>query len=202
MNRTHTTFIIFAFAFFCLPALLSFGIRYLPVDNQPPLGVTKKFYGNVVMEDRVTEPYNNFNGIGLSFKNPNLENKEEILLNIAKENGVLVRSVTLSGRVVPDGGFVRFMFEPIEDSRGNKYILTLTSPSSRRENSLEVYLSKDSSGTATVLYYKPPPIPNLISDIYTNWIKRLLIDKFFAVFYLGAVALGIGYVLFGKKQTI
>jgi len=202
MNKPKIALFLFVLTLFTLPALLSFGIRYLPVEDQPPLGVTKKFYENVAIEDKVTVPYNNFNGIGFSFKNPNLQNKEEIILKIINENGQLARTITLSGWNIPDGGFVRFMFEPITDSKGRKYDLMLTSPSSRKEEALEVYLSRGSDTAALVTYYKPLSALILIRDIYTNLNMRFWEDRTFALFYFGIISLGFGYIVFGKGKTI
>jgi len=202
MSKINTTFTLFVLALFSLPALLSFGIRYLPVESQPPLGATERFYGNKFIEGKVLSPDNNLNGVGLSFKNPNLQNKEEVVLNITKETGELVRTAVLSGRSVPDGGFVRFMFEPIADSRGGKYDYALSSPSSAEAEALEVYLSKDSSSPASVIYYKPVSRAVLLKDIYSSWMARFWEDKAFAVFYLGIIFLGFGYVAFGKDRTI
>lgn len=202
MKKIKTVVLIFALAIFGLPALLSFGIRYLPVNNQPPLGVTQKLYGDKVIEDKLTLSHNNFSGIGLSFKNPNLINKKEIVLRVLGDNEEVIRSATLSGWNIPDGGFVRFMFEPIAASRGNQYIFRLSSPSSKEEEALEIYLAEGSGSIASVAYYKPPPAASLVGEIYSNWMGRLLSDKAFAAFYLLLIALGMGYAAFGKKETI
>lgn len=202
MKKINIYFIVFALAIVCLPALLSFGIRYLPANNQPPLGVTQKLYGDKIMKDRIGLSENNFSGLGLSFKNPNLINKKEITLEISEENGELLRSSVLSGFNIPDGGFVRFAFEPIADSKGNGYVIALSSPSSEEKEALEVYLSKGSENIALVAYYKPRSAASLIGDIYSNWMERLFQDKAFAALYLVIIVSGLGYVAFGKKETI
>ena len=202
MNKINIALTLFVLAFFSLPGLLSFGIRYLPVEVQLPLGATERIYGNKFIEGKLLSPYNNFNGVGLSFKNPNLQNKEEIIFKITKENGELTRTTVLSGRTVPDGGFVRFMFEPIADSKGVKYDFTLTSPSSREKDALEVYLSKDSNTPASVIYYKPLSKVVLLRNIYSGWINRFWEDKAFAIFYLGIIFLGFGYLGVGRGKTI
>lgn len=141
MKKINIYFIVFALAIVCLPALLSFGIRYLPANNQPPLGVTQKLYGDKIMKDRIGLSENNFSGLGLSFKNPNLINKKEITLEISEENGELLRSSVLSGFNIPDGGFVRFAFEPIADSKGNGYVIALSSPQAKKKRrSRSIYL--------------------------------------------------------------
>jgi len=201
MNNFKSFFVVFAVILLSLPALLSLGIRYLPVNNQPPLGQTRKIYEDQAVRGGLTMPDDYFNGIGFSFKNPNLINKEEIVMQLSTENGDLVRTVVLSGRSVPDGGFVRFMFDPIAGSDGAFYVYELFSPSSGEGEALEVLLSKDSDDVALVAYYKPSSIPSLIANIYASWIERFFADKTFAVFYLGLIVLGIGYVAFGKKET-
>lgn len=202
MNKIKTALILFVLGLFLFPAVLSFGIRYLPVEDQPPLGLTEKIYGNKSVEGKLLSPYNNINGVGLSFRNPNLQNKEEITLKLTKEKGGAVITTQLSGQIIPDGGFVRLMFEPIKDSKGVTYDFTLTSPSSTEEDALEVYLSRDSNTPASVLYYQPPAPGVLISDVFLGWIGRFWEDRTFAAFYLGIISIGFGYVVFGKEKTI
>ena len=202
MNRVKIVSMLFVLAFFSLPGLLSFGIRYLPANDQAPLGATESIYSDKLITGNLLSSNNNLNGVGLSFRNPNLQNKEEIILRLTNENGELLRTSQLSGRTVPDGGFVRFMFEPVAESKGVKYSFTLTSPSSSKEDALSLFLSRDSASPASVVYYKPVSRMALLRDIYTLWIGRFWQDRAFGLFYLGTILLGFGYLAFGKDNTI
>jgi hypothetical protein len=202
MRKSKIIFIVLSLALFCLPALLSLGIRYLPANNQAPLGLTQKLYEDRIVKDKVAVSFDNFTAIGLSFKNPNLANKKEVLLSVATVDGEIVRSAILSGSTVPDGGFVRFSFAPMGDSKGKEYAISLSSPASGEKEALEVYLSLGTKEPAEVAYYKPASRVGLARDIYSNWIARFLQDKPFAVFYLALIALGTFYLAFGKRQTI
>jgi hypothetical protein len=202
MNKIKIVFMLFVLVLFSLPGFLSFGIRYLPANNQPPLELTQKLYEDKVVEDSLTISSDNFTGVGLSFKNPNLINKKDISLKVSEVGGDTVRIAVLSGSIIPDGGFVRFTFEPITGSKGQEYALTLSSPSSREGEALEVYLSAGADNFASVVYYKPTSAASLIGDVYSNWLGRFFGDEVFAVFYLVLIASGLGFVAFGKKETI
>ena len=87
MNRVKIVSMLFVLAFFSLPGLLSFGIRYLPANDQAPLGATESIYSDKLITGNLLSSNNNLNGVGLSFRNPNLQNKEEIILRLTNENG-------------------------------------------------------------------------------------------------------------------
>lgn len=177
------------FVVFILPGFLALGIRTLPANVQPPLHGTKDVYGlfTVTQEFASLEP--RLTGIGMSIKNPNLKNKKEVLVSLYAENGDTLRRVTLSGANIEDGGFVKFMFDPIPDSKDQKYILTIDCPSAGPEEVLPVYYTEEtpswvgkmthdekevSGGLSMVTFHKPENKIKVIKEIYLNWFSRFL----------------------------
>jgi hypothetical protein len=172
---------------FLLPAILSFGVRYIPFDNQAPLGETSKIFGDKVFEQSFVVNGNNLVAIGMSFRNPNLRNKKDIKLDLYSKDNKIISQSTFNGDVVPDGGFVRFAFEPSTLAKGDTVRFTLSAPDANEENALEVFLTEGGEGAAFVDYYKPPARKEFIKSIYKGWFNRFLADKPFAVCYLALI---------------
>lgn len=169
---------------FLMPAILSFGIRYIPFSSQPPLGATEQIF-----QDRISEQTFKLNGdrltaIGVSFRNPNLRNKKDIILSVYSPDKKLVAGSRLNGNVIPDGGFVKFIFEPLTILRGEEVTISISAPEAIHGDSLELYLSKANGEIAFVDLYKPTGRLQLVKSIYKGWFDRFFADKTFAFAYL------------------
>lgn len=189
-----------------LPGILALGIRLVPSGFQPSLDFTQKVYKEVSIVQTFTATSNQLSGIGVSIKNPNLINKENIFLSLY-QGDVLLRQVTLNGRSIDDGNFVKFIFSPISDSKGGDYRAVFTAPDPTSGEALEIFLTKNVIGEpvvvgqekrlerlSDVIFYRPANLFAVSLDIYGGWLRKFTADLPFAGFYILSFVLGLGYL--------
>ncbi len=182
-----TAFVIFIV--FVLPFIAALLIKMIPANDQPGYFLnTRGIYGQFSVSQEFTSTDNNLTAIGTSLGNPNLKNKAKIIFTLLDSSGVPVRTSLLSGMNVGDGAFVKFVFEPIADSKSKKYTFTISSPDAGEEEIINVFVSADSTdfiGPATygeeilekglpiVVYFKPVSHLQVAKDIFSSWAKRV-----------------------------
>lgn len=181
------------FAVFVLPGALSFFVDIVPSTDQPSYSVDdrRSIYSTNSAMQLFTSTTDRLSGIGTTIGNPNLKNQKEIVFNLYEDNDLdtPIRTVIISGANIPDGYFMRFLFDPIIGSTGKKYAFTLSSPSAGADEVLYVYLTKSASEwmgdtyyqdelqegkIPFVAYHTPESKMSLIKTIYGDWVKRIL----------------------------
>lgn len=178
---------------FVLPALLALGIRVIPAEVQPPLNKTKDVYGLFTVTQEFTSLRPNMTSIGMSIKNPNLKNRQDITLDLFDEGGQMIRTAKLNGLNIDDGAFVKFTFDPIPDSLNKKYSLTISAPSAGPEDLLALFYTDNKpswigrlkfdkeevvGGLSMVTFHKPVSKIEVIKEIYSNLFSRLLFHHY------------------------
>lgn len=194
-----------------------FGIRYLPGGIQPSLTNTEKIYDQVTLTQSFISPKDNLEGIGVSIKNPNFANKKDVTFKIYDENHDLVRTVVLNGKNIADGKFVKIFFEPINDSLNRKFTWFISSPDSKFEDALEIFLTDNKPNWSEELKVGEKLTPDSLSYITLHKVKnstevlnliilglinRLIQDRiFFVVYSLFLIILLVGIVISSKSQS-
>lgn len=221
MRLVTFTTITIIFISLILPGVLSFGIRNIPQNDQPSLDRTQKLYRDVAVSQTFVSTTNNFSGIGLSIKNPNLLNKKDVMLSIYEGDGNLVRTVSLSGTSIADGKFVKFRFAPIKISENRQFLFTLTAPSTSREEAdenraLEVFLTNQQpkdvfnltigdkiieGSVSFVAFYKPPYPTYVLENIYLTWIRNFIADLPFFIIYMALIFTLAGLLLYRFSKS-
>lgn len=185
--------IIFVFLLiFIIPVILIFGIKYIPSGTQPSLGNTKKIYKDITLSQSFISLQDNLSGIGVSIKNPNFANKKNATFQLLDSKEKVIRSINLNGQNIADGKFVKIIFEPIVDSKDNKFSWTFSSPESVFEDALEIFLTDDppiwSLDSEEVLSYvtlhKVTNPFEVLTMILSGWISNLTNDRLFFVTYI------------------
>lgn len=199
MRLVKVNTILVFIALLLMPALLSLGINNIPYGNQPSTDWSVKVFQNNIIEQKFTAQVNNLSAIGISIKNPNLANTGDIVLQLLSSDRHILRTSTLNGQHIPDGGFEQFTFMPVSDSLNQPYILELSAPSSVDLDSYEIFMTRQqisavdpamSNGVlvpgsmAFVQYEHPRNKLTLLGSIYLTWINKLVGDMSFLVFYL------------------
>lgn len=194
------------------PGILSMGIKLVPDGFQPSLGNTIKIFGTTTATQPLTAVEDNFSGIGVSIKNPNLSNKKDINLSLY-QGDILVREVVLNGKSIADGNFVKFIFDPIEGSKGQNYDAVFSAVTADNGESLEIFLTQNAprqpviagkekrvDALSEVTFYRPSSSISLMIDIYKEWLRKFTADTTFFIFYCTILALGLGYLLLETFQ--
>ena len=176
---TFTTIFILILVFL-FPAMLALGIRNIPAADQGPLGGTEKIYGTKLITQTFVSADDNLSGIGLSFKNPNLINKDDINFTLMREG--IIRNLVINGGSIPDGGFIKFLFEPINGMKNKKFTFSLSAPTATEDKALEVFYSSDSLSYVT--FHKVNNKAELIGKVYSHWLYKLSKDIIFFIFYM------------------
>lgn len=186
------TIISVLFLVFVVPAILSVGLKMIPENVQPGYSpdIRLSIYKDRDFTQKFVSGASNLTAVGLSIRNPNLKNKAEVIFNLFDKSGTLIRNVNISGMNLEDGSFTKFVFPPILDSKGGEYSFTLSSPNAGPEETIEVFIiEKDDKsgiteysymgetqigGTPIVLYSKPVSKLKTVTEVYSNWLSRLL----------------------------
>lgn len=182
---------IVLFMTFLTPAILALGIKMIPGGDQPGYDINNKraIYGIYTVSQEFISQDENLTAVGLSLGNPNLKNKKEILFTLTDVSGNEIRRVVISGANVQDGDLVKFVFVPIPESKNIKYLFSLSSSFAGPEEILTIpfstvktpwigpaYYGQEiiENGLPMVVYYKPLNHLKVVTDIYSDWIRRLL----------------------------
>lgn len=138
---TITTLVVVLFVY---PLSLLFSINDVFFIGQPGFIHTTTLNKDYEITQELFTDYDNFSGVGMSIKNPQLLNKEDVILKIFTDEE-LVRTSTLSGINIPDGSLVKFNFNPINESKDKWYTLVISSPNSKHgtDESLSVFLTDE-----------------------------------------------------------
>jgi hypothetical protein len=180
---------------FVAPAILSAALPMIPAGVQPGYNPNMRLsiYSDRVFVQKFTSKINNLTAIGLSIRNPNLKNQSDVIFNIYNLDGTLLRGITISGRNLEDGSFIKLVFPPIADSLNKEYLFSLSTPGAGAEETIEVFLTSmpgesgiidysydgetHSGGTPIVLYGKPESKLATITSVYTSWLSKLLLHR-------------------------
>jgi len=203
------------FVVFALPAILSFGIKFIPYSYQTPLSNTEDIFEGKSVRQYFYAKENKLTAIGMSLKNPNLVNKKDIILNLYKGESLIATS-TINGQVIPDGDLVKFVFNPIENSKENYYSFTLSAPQVDKEHALSVYYTNhpddvvgdlyvDGMQTkiplSIITYYKPQSRLSLVAGLYSGGMNKFFADKEFSSIYLMILSVLLGFLVLNRRKS-
>lgn len=165
-------------------------INMIPYGVQPGYDYNERLpvYGEKQISQVFKSKEKNLVAIATSIRNPNLNNKREISLDLYDENHNLIRTSVLNGKNIEDGDFVKFIFPVITNSSNKKYTFTLSSPSAGPEETIEIftidpteyilnysYENEDySGGIPMVTFHKPDSKWEIVKRVYSNLFSRLL----------------------------
>jgi hypothetical protein len=179
------------FFVFIVPAILALGLKLIPGEDQPGYNSNQRLsiYGTRVVSQKFISQDANLSAIGTSIRNPNLKNKKDIILTLFDAKMNVLRTAVINGQNVQDGDFVKFVFDPISDSKSKTYIFTIASPDAGPEETIEVFFTQNmpswivevtydknvyQGGLPIVLYFKPASKAAVIKSVYSNLFSRLL----------------------------
>ena len=171
MSRLILLSILIAGLAILLPAILSFGIRVIPGQVQPSMGMTERIYSTSVVTEVFSANRNNLSGIGVSLKNPNLQNKQDVVVSLFNDNSELLGQSTVNGASIPDGGFIKFIFEPIRNSEGKNFVFVLSSIWSHQSDATEVFYTNEPVKNPQKLLNGKAPCLSKTSDL-----KIIMVD--------------------------
>lgn len=198
MKIIYLTIISVIFMTIFLPALLSLGLKDIAYEFQPYLDRTQKIYGSLTISQSFIAKEDHLSQIGMSIKNPNYAYKKDLFFILLDAEGKKLRNLTLSGKNIPDGEFIKFKFAPVEISKNQRFTYILSAPQAGLEDALEVFLTnqqvtgvdlayaddQEVSSISFVSFYKSTDPFSLIFKIYSEWFNRLVSDIYFFVIYL------------------
>lgn len=142
---------------------------------------------NSVFKFSFVSPKRNLNSVVLKLKNVTIRssvgrNTKPIYFKLL-ENREIIRQVEISGSNIIEDSDIRFTFPTIENSEDKTYSVILSSPETNKSE--EVGINADNSGYPFIItYHIPASKLHLISDVYTNFLQRIIIDKIFVSVWL------------------
>lgn len=208
--------LILVVLFVLIPFSLLLSVDSISFIDQPSFRGDYKVYGDTNLKQEVYTDHNKFHAIAMSVKNPNLLNKNDLIIDIFDKSNNKVRHVKKTGLNIHGGSLVKFNFDPIEDSKDKKYNLLVYSPESQDFESFSIFLTSDqvswigdlkindnltSEKIALRVYYKPENRLLLIKNIYLSFFNNIFRDKTFMIFYFFIVLLLVSYIFIKNKRV-
>lgn len=195
---------------FVVPGFLSLLVTDVPFSNQPSFKSSQKIFKDEQVFQLFESGINRLSGIGVSLRNPNLKETNDVTLTLYDDKNNLLRKVTINGKFIPDGGFVKFKFEPVENSLGKRYVFVLSVPTSLSDHNLEVYKTdsgtkgaellidkkRDTQNIAFVQFDKITDHKKMVIETYKNWWINLINDLPFVALYGLSVLTLAGYLVY------
>lgn len=179
-----STAILVVLAVFIMPIFLTFFIHEIPDGPQPALNHTEKIYQKNILTQEFTASDNRLSSIGVSIKNPNLANKNDLIFKLLDSNDQVLATVVRSGWTIEDGNFVKFSFDPVLDSNGKHYKFIFESLNSTLDDAFEVFIDANSSQVSYVSFYHRANIFSVAAGIFSDWFLKLYADLYFFLFYI------------------
>lgn len=180
-----------------LPAFVTLMLHKSIGLNQQSENHTVYFYGNQNYTQNFTSPKENLNSLSLRMKNTSLGNKEPVTFSIYSASQKITQ-LKLNGSNIGDGGWVRFSFDKISDSKNRTFRLELSSLTSTPVNAIGVQVNSQNE-TALITYHIPSSKLNLIYDIYLSFFKKVLQDPIFIIIWFFSI---VGTIIFVNKLKI
>ena len=162
------------------PAIPSLLLVNIPQSKQLDLKYPEKLYGEKIIGFEINSN-ENINAIGVSIKNANLQNKNNIYLRAYSENGSLLGESMVSGYSVGDGDFVKFKFPNVIKNNGDTK-LEFSSSASVSDNAFEIYMTNENTPSYQVFTHSNKL--SLSAQQVKLFIDHFGADKIFAILYL------------------
>ncbi len=186
---------------FLVPVVLSLGLKLIPGEDQPGYNPDQRLgiYGKRNIIQKFVSTGANLSAVGTSVRNPNLQNKKDIIFTLFDEKNNVIRKTVINGQNVEDGNFIKFVFDPIPDSKNKTYLFELASPDAGPGDTIEIFyiengqsgrimpnwivdftydLINKKGGLPIVIYFKPVSRLDVVKEIYSNLFSRLLSRNF------------------------
>lgn len=202
MNRQIlVTIILVILIVFLIPLFLTFNIKEIPNDLQPPLDHTQKIYQtNIVVQEFVASG-DRLSSIGVSVKNPNLANKKDLTFKLLDSNDQILRTIVKSGLYIEDGNFIKFSFDPVVDSNGKPYKFVFESSDSNLSDAFQVFIDANSGSVSYVSFYQRANIFSIALRIFSGWFLKIYADFYFFIFYMTVVFGFLIYLVTFRKYS-
>lgn len=178
-NRLALLLLVFI-SLLIIPAIPSLLLINIPQSKQLDLKYPEKLYGEKIIGFEINSN-ENINAVGVSIKNANLQNKNNIYLRAYNENGSLLGESMVSGYSVGDGDFVKFKFPKAMENNGNTK-LEFSSPTSMGSNAFEIYMTNENTPSYQIFTNS-----NKLDLSYKQiklFINHFMADKLFVMYYL------------------
>lgn len=191
MNKKLIRFtsLLVLFVILILPGVMLLFVDEIPANSQPGYDgrLSVAVYGEENLVQYFVSKNKNLNALGTSIKNPNLNNKKDIYLELYDSNDNLVRTSKLNGLNIGDGDFVKFFFKPITDSKEKEYHFIVSSPQAGIEDTIKLFLTDPTEQVIKYIYQGDTHMGGIplvsfhlqsrwvvMKEMYSNWFSRLL----------------------------
>ena len=108
------------------------GVSKTSFEKILPLDINHS-YIQPIISDR-----NNLNSVSVLLKNPGLESRDIVYIEIQNNHQETLRSFSISGRSIEDPGWLKFKFPPLNSKKGDIFLLKISS-NSQKDNLLYIY---------------------------------------------------------------
>ncbi|MFA5932955.1 MAG: hypothetical protein WCV81_01665 [Microgenomates group bacterium] len=208
MKQLNNIFLVVISFIILMPVIIGLNIRSTQDPIQPSFAGTEKIFQSVLVSQKFLSKENGLSGIGISIKNPNLANKNELTLSLY-EGERAIRSLSINGGAIEDGSLLRFLFPKIPDSKGKVYTFVLNSPASVEPEAFEAYLTNEKFSDESLIvnnnerqdnvsfiriYKSGNPIA-VLGEIFSGVFVKLFNDLIFSVFYITLVLSCVVYLI-------
>lgn len=112
------------------------GIYQISFENILPLDINHSYIQPFV-SDR-----NNLSSVSILLKNPSLESRDIVYIEVKNNNQETLQSLSISGQGIEDPGWLNFKFPSINSKKGDIFYIKISSDA-QKDNLLYIYGNKN-----------------------------------------------------------
>lgn len=112
------------------------GIHQTSFENILPLDINHSYVQSFISDK------NNLSSVSVLLKNPSLESRDIVYIEVQNKNKETLQSLSISGQGVEDPGWLNFKFPPINSKIGDIFYLKISSDA-QKDNLLYIYGDKN-----------------------------------------------------------
>lgn len=143
INKFYLIILVeFFFLFFILIIIPTVFLKEKPGINQTSFENILSLDINHSYTQIFTSDKDNLNSVSVLLKNPNLESRDIIYIEVQNNYQETLRSLSISGQGVEDPGWLKFKFPLINSKKGDVFHIKITS-NSQKDNFLYIYGDKN-----------------------------------------------------------
>jgi len=112
------------------------GVNQISFENILPLDINHSYLQSFVSDK------NNLSSISVLLKNPSLESRDIVYIEVQNKNEETLQSLSISGQGIEDPGWLNFKFPPINSKKGDIFYIKISSEA-QKDNLLYIYGDKN-----------------------------------------------------------
>lgn len=115
---------------------------------------------------------NNLSSVSILLKNPNLESRDIVYIEVQNNNQETLQSLSISGQGIEDPSWLNFKFPPINSKKGDIFYIKISS-NAQKDNLLYIYGDKNTKNINYKTTFTATNLKESFKDNLTQQVNNL-----------------------------